>query len=120
MRPCATASWQTSWVSKLQRPVCRRRRAQLYRKSLAGCPNALFSDPLPAGPAPFESIHNLQQVVIPGSPTLPARVYVVEISATISRTNSFQQFEGQPFALVFAGSGQEWLLYLPPTGPLPF
>jgi hypothetical protein len=82
---------------------------------------AQYSDPVPAGPPPsFESVHNVQQVVIPGTPTLPAGIYVVEVTATINSGSVFQWFEGQPFALVFVGSGREWPIYLPPGGPLPF
>jgi hypothetical protein len=47
-------------------------------------------------------------------------VYTVEVSATISQASLYQQFNGQPFVLVFVGSGREWTLFLPPTGPLPF
>jgi hypothetical protein len=83
-------------------------------------PNAQYSAPTPAAPPPFENIHNVQQVVIPGEPTLPAGVYTVEVSATISQASLYQQFNGQPFVLVFVGSGREWTLFLPPTGPLPF
>jgi hypothetical protein len=83
-------------------------------------PDAQYSDPVPAVPPAFENIHNVQQVVIPGEPTLPAGDYLVEVSATISQTSLYEQFPGQPFALVFVGSGKEWPIYLPPAGPLPF
>ena len=59
-------------------------------------------------------------MVIPGEPTLPAGDYLVEVSATISQASLYEQFPGQPFALVFVGSGREWPIYLPPAGPLPF
>jgi hypothetical protein len=87
-------------------------------------PNAQFSAPLPTPPPanPFDAIHTTEQVVIPGNPTLPAGVYVVEVIGGVFRTSEFQHFPAQPFAVVFVGSGNEWPL-VPPAGiagPLPF
>jgi len=92
-------------------------------------PNARFSDPLPAPAAaqPFEGIHTVEQIIIPGAPTLPAGTYVVEVIGGPFGTSGLQQrpadrFPAQPFSLVFAGSGNEWPLVLPSTlpGALPF
>jgi subtilisin family serine protease len=72
-------------------------------------PNAQFSDPLPV-PAPvdpFESVHNTEQIVLPGTPTLPPGEYIVEVIGGPFRNNAFQTHPGQPFALVFVGSGAE-------------
>jgi len=87
-------------------------------------PNAQFSDPLPtpAPTSPFESIHTVEQIVIPGAPTLPAGVYVVEVIGGPFGPSVFQQFPGQHFSLVFTGSGLEWPLVRPAAlpAPLPF
>jgi hypothetical protein len=83
-----------------------------------------FSDPLPAVPPvnPFENTHNVEQVVIPDP---PAGLYLVEVIGGSIPANAFTQFPGQPFALVFVGSGPEQRTALvrpavPPAGPLPF
>jgi hypothetical protein len=79
-----------------------------------------LSAPVPAAPLPFEDIHNVQQVVIAGPPALPAGIYIVEVIGGVFGSNAFQQFPGQPFALVFVGSGLEFRTgALPPAGPLP-
>jgi hypothetical protein len=85
-------------------------------------PNARFSAPLPTPPPanPFDLAHTTEQVVIPGTPTLPTGVYAVEVIAGAFGTSAFQQFPGQPFALVIVGSGNEWPLVHPGGGPLPF
>jgi hypothetical protein len=72
-------------------------------------PNAQFSDPLPTPrPAsPFEGVHNAEQIVVPGTPTLPSGDYLVEVIGGAFRNNGFQTHAGQPFALVFVGSGDE-------------
>jgi hypothetical protein len=71
--------------------------------------DAQFSDPLPAPPPanPFEGVHNVEQIVIPGTPTLPPGNYLVEVIGGHFGGSPFQQFPGQPFALVFVGSGEE-------------
>ena len=66
-----------------------------------------LSDPITGAPPAFEGIHNVQQVVISGPPALPAGNYIVEIIAGAFGGSAFQQFPGQPFALVFVGSGPE-------------
>jgi subtilisin family serine protease len=86
-----------------------------------GPPHSQFSDPLPlpAPVTPFEAIHNVEQIVIPGAPTLPPGEYVVEVRGGPFRNNAFQIFPGQPFALVFVGSGDETRFGGVPGGPLP-
>lgn len=80
-----------------------------------------FSNPLPSPPPanPFENIHTVEQIVIPDP---PAGIYRVEVIAEVfPGNNAFVQFPGQPFALVFVGSGPEIrTTALPLTGPLPF
>ncbi len=72
-------------------------------------PDAQYSDPLPnPAPAnPFESVHNSEQIVVPGAPTLPSGDYLVDVLGGAFRTNAYQTHPGQPFALVFVGSGEE-------------
>jgi subtilisin family serine protease len=72
-------------------------------------PNTQFSDPLPAAPPanPFEAVHNAEQIVVPGAPTLLSGDYLVEVVGGPFRNNAFQIHPGQPFALVFVGSGDE-------------
>ena len=72
-------------------------------------PNAQFSDPLPTPrPAnPFEGVHSTEQIVVPGTPTLPSGEYIVEVIGGAFGSNGFQTHSGQPFALVFVGSGEE-------------
>jgi hypothetical protein len=79
------------------------------RWGAAGTPAAQFSDPLPAPlPAnPFEGVHNVEQIALSGAPGLPMGEYLVEVLGGLFRDNAFNQFPGQPFALVFVGSGQE-------------
>ena len=86
-----------------------------------GPPQAQFSDPLPTPlPAnPFEGIHNTEQIVIPGAPSLPPGDYRVEVIGGPFRNNAFQQFPGQPFALVFVGSGTEIRFGGLPGGAIP-
>jgi hypothetical protein len=66
-----------------------------------------LSRPVTGPPPAFEGIHNVQQVVISGPPALPAGTYVVEVIGGAFGASAFQQFPGQPFALVFVGSGPE-------------
>ncbi|HEY7492084.1 MAG TPA: hypothetical protein VIH59_13365, partial [Candidatus Tectomicrobia bacterium] len=86
-----------------------------------GPPNSQFSEPLPAlTPAnPFEAVHNVEQIVVPGAPTLPSGEYVVEVRGGPFRNNAFQTFPGQPFALVFVGSGADNRFGGLPGGPIP-
>ena len=86
-----------------------------------GPPHSQFSDPLPtpAPATPFEAIQNVEQIVIPGVPTLPPGEYVVEVRGGPFRNNAFQTFPGQPFALVFVGSGDETRFGGVPGGPIP-
>jgi hypothetical protein len=86
-------------------------------------PNAQHSAPVAAAPPPggFENVHNIQQVVIPNPPASSVLdPYIVEVWGGPFAANAFQTFLGQPFALVFVGSGPEWPIVLPATGPLPF
>jgi hypothetical protein len=72
-----------------------------------------------ATPPPFEDIHPVQQVVIAGPPALPAGRYIVEVVCNALGGGAFQQFPGQPFALVFVGSGPEIRTAAPPgAGPV--
>ncbi|HEX2729731.1 MAG TPA: S8 family serine peptidase [Rubrobacteraceae bacterium] len=67
--------------------------------------------------APFEGVHNVEQVVVRD----PASgIYDVEVVAEPFPANNFNQLRVQPFALVFVGSGQE-VLFGPvaPAGPIP-
>jgi hypothetical protein len=91
------------------------------RWGAVGTAAAEFSDPLPAPPPlnPFEAVHNTEQIVVPGNPTLPSGDYLVEVIGGIYRSNAFQQFPGQPFALVFVGSGQEIVYGGLGGGPIP-
>ncbi len=74
-----------------------------------GTPQAEFSllRALPIPAAAFDTSNNVEQIVVPGNPTLPSGDYLVDVIGGAFRTNAFQQAAGQPFALVFAGSGQE-------------
>jgi hypothetical protein len=91
------------------------------RFGAVGTPAAEFSDPLPTPPPinPFEGVHNVEQIVVPGAPTLPSGDYLVEVIGGRFRDNAFQQFPGQPFALVFVGSGQEIVYGGLGGGPIP-
>jgi hypothetical protein len=82
-------------------------------------PNAHLSDPLPT-PAPansFETIHNTEQIVIANPPT---GIYQVEVIGGIFSDSQFQQFSGQPYAIVFVGSGEEVRFGGLPAGSIPF
>ncbi len=68
-----------------------------------GAPNAHLSRPVAPG-APFESVHNVEQVVLRDP---PGGVYDVEVIAEPFPANSFNQLRVQTFALVFVGSGEE-------------
>lgn len=72
----------------------------------AGSP--LFSDPLPANPDPkldpFDQVHTVEQVVI-NAP--PEGDYLVEVLGGAFKESMFMQHPGQPFSLVFVGSGPE-------------
>jgi hypothetical protein len=65
--------------------------------------SAPVAAPIPA----FEDTHIVQQVVLSGPPALPAGNYTVEVIASSFGASLFQQFPGQPFALIFVGSGPE-------------
>lgn len=69
-------------------------------------PNAHLSDPLPAPPPanPFETIHTTEQIVLQNP---AAGLYDVEVIGGAFAASEFLQFPGQPFALVFVGSGDE-------------
>jgi hypothetical protein len=73
-----------------------------------GPPNAQYSAPLPNPPPanPFEGVHNVEKIVLGGAQAPPAGEYRVEVIGGPFRNNAFQQFPGQPFALVFVGSGE--------------
>jgi len=58
-------------------------------------------------PPAFEDIHNVQQVMLAAPPALPEGTYVVEVICSGLNGGLFGQFQGQPFALVFVGSGPE-------------
>jgi hypothetical protein len=79
-----------------------------------GPPAAQFSAPLPAVPPanPFQIAHTVEQIVITNPPT---GTYLIEIVALAFTPNIFQMHPGQPFALVFVGSGVEWPLVTPPA-----
>jgi serine protease AprX len=66
-----------------------------------------LSAPVVAPVPAFEGIHPIQQVVIAGPPALPAGNYIVEVIGGAFGASAYQQFPGQPFAIVFVGSGQE-------------
>ncbi len=66
-----------------------------------------LSDPVPARAPPFEDTHTVQQVVLAAPPDLPEGDYIVEVICSSLGGGAFQQFPGQPFALVFVGSGPE-------------
>jgi subtilisin family serine protease len=72
-------------------------------------PNAQFSDPLPTPRPnnPFERVHSVEQIVVPGAPTLPTGDYLVEVIGGPFGSSAYQVHPGQPFALVFVGSGDE-------------
>ncbi|HEX8474431.1 MAG TPA: S8 family serine peptidase [Pyrinomonadaceae bacterium] len=67
-----------------------------------------FSDPLPDNLDPkidpFEKTHTIEQVVIPNP---PAGDYLVEVIGGAFLESMYMQHAGQPFALVFVGSGPE-------------
>jgi len=72
-------------------------------------PNAQFSDPLPTPRPtnPFEGVHSAEQIVVPGVPSLPSGDYIVEVIGGAFGNSGYQTHPGQPFALVFVGSGNE-------------
>ena len=72
-------------------------------------PNTQFSDPLPVPtpPNPFEALQTVEHIVIPGTPTLPSGDYLVDVIGGPFGGNAYQTHPGQPFALVFVGSGDE-------------
>jgi hypothetical protein len=82
-----------------------------------------FSAPVPTPPPVnlYEDVHNVQQVVI-SRPI--AGLYTVEVVGGLFGRSPFMQFPGQPFALVFVGSGPEIRTAPPaappPAGPVPF
>jgi hypothetical protein len=67
---------------------------------MEAAPNAHLSS-LVAPAAPFEGVHNVEQVVARD----PASgIYEVEVIAEPFPANNLNQLRVQPFALVFAGS----------------
>lgn len=79
-----------------------------------------FSDPLPAvAPAnPFDSVYNAEQIIIPDP---PEGIYQLEVIGGRFSSSQFQQFPGQPFAVVCIGSGEEVpFTVMPPPANLPF
>ncbi len=81
-----------------------------------GTPNAHLSRPVDPT-APFESVHNVEQVVLRDP---PSGIYDVEVIAEPFPANSFNQLRTQLFAVVFVGSGAE-VRYggVSPAGPIP-
>lgn len=80
-----------------------------------------LSAPVPAlTPPPFEDTHNVQQVVLAAPPALPEGTYIVEVICSTLNGGAFGQFfgqfPGQPFALVFVGSGLELRTAATPAG----
>ncbi|MFH7245309.1 MAG: S8 family serine peptidase [Spirulina sp.] len=75
--------------------------------------SAQYSAPVPTPPPSnlFQDIHNVEQIVLPDP---PPGVYRVEVIGGAFRPHAFQQFPGQPFALVFVGSGAEVRFGTPP------
>lgn len=67
-----------------------------------------FSDPLPADLDPkidpFDKTYNVEQVIIREP---PEGVYLVEVLGGAFKASMYMQQPGQPFALVFVGSGPE-------------
>lgn len=72
----------------------------------------------PVTPAtPFESAHNIEQVVVRNP---PSGTYDVEVIAELFPANNFNQLRVQPFALVFVGRGGEVRFGgLPAAGRIP-
>jgi hypothetical protein len=80
-----------------------------------------LSRAIAAPPPAFEDTHTIQQVVIAAPPDLPEGIYIAEVIGGVFGASAFQQFPGQPFALVFTGSGPEFRTgAFPPTGPVGF
>jgi serine protease AprX len=67
---------------------------------------AQYSAPIPNLPPRnlFQDVHNVEQIVLPDP---PPGLYQVEVIGGTFHPNALQQFPGQPFALVFVGSGEE-------------
>jgi hypothetical protein len=89
---------------------------EFHGNTWAAAPDAHLSR-LVAPAAPFEGVHNVEQVVVrdPSS-----GIYDVEVIAEPFPANTFNQLRTQPFALVFVGSGQEVRFGgVPPAGPIP-
>src|SRR5215213_830380 len=79
-------------------------------------PNAHLSR-LVVPAAPFEGVHNVEQVVVR---VPPSGLYEVEVIAEPFPASSFNQLRAQPFALIFVGSGQEVRFGgVPPAAPIP-
>src|SRR5215204_5403475 len=89
---------------------------EFHGNTWAAAPDAHLSR-LVAPAAPFEGVHNVEQVVVRD----PASgIYDVEVIAEPFPANNFNQLRTQPFALVFVGSGQEVRFGgVPPAGPIP-
>jgi hypothetical protein len=65
-----------------------------------------LSAPVIGQPPPFEDVHPVKQVVVAGP--MPAGAYQVDVICTrLNAAGAFQQFPGQPFALVLVASGVE-------------
>jgi hypothetical protein len=70
---------------------------------------------VPHGDGSWDSAHNVEQVVVHKP---ESGVYEVEIIARSFGDNTFNQFNAQPYALVFVGSGPEVRFGgVPSTGP---
>jgi hypothetical protein len=79
-----------------------------------------LSAPIVGPPPPFEDVHNVKQIVVAGP--MPSGEYLIDVvGIRIDTTSAFQQFPGQPFALVVVGSGAELRTAAgAPPLPLPF
>ncbi len=68
----------------------------------------LFSDPLPANPDPkldpFDKVYTVEQIVIHEP---PEGDYLVEVLGGAFKESMYMQHPGQPFSLLFVGSGAE-------------
>ena len=78
-------------------------------------PNDRLSRAVAVG-TPFQTIHNTEQIVVENP---PPGYYDVEVIAEAFPTNALNQFNAQPFALVFTGSGTEVRFGAVPAGPIP-
>jgi hypothetical protein len=83
-----------------------------------GTAAAPFSNPQPDPPpaAAFESVHNTEQIVVAGAPNLTPGDYIVDVIGQTFANSPFQLHPGQPYALVFVGSGVEAIIAPPGAG----